>query len=75
VQLARELGGTNEARPVADSANVAETVTAIADQRNTATVVVGSRGLGRVKSSLLGSTSRRVLDDTRRPVLIVHAPE
>jgi len=36
-----------------------------------AAVVVGSRGLGGVRSKLLGSTSRRLLRDARRPVLVV----
>jgi len=34
-------------------------------------IVVGSRRLGRVKRLVLGSTSRTLLDLTRRPVLIV----
>lgn len=34
-------------------------------------IVVGSRGLGRVKSALLGSTSREVLAHAERPVLVV----
>lgn len=34
-------------------------------------VVIGSRGLGRVKSAILGSTSREVLARADRPVLVV----
>jgi nucleotide-binding universal stress UspA family protein len=34
-------------------------------------IVVGSRGLGRVKSAILGSTSREVLTKADRPVMIV----
>ena len=34
-------------------------------------VVVGSRGLGRVKSRLLGSTSREVVAHAQQPVLVV----
>ena len=36
-------------------------------------IVVGSRGLGRVKSAVLGSTSREVLAKADRPVMIVRA--
>jgi nucleotide-binding universal stress UspA family protein len=58
-----------------EGVNVAETLIAIAEERDAAAIVVGSRGLGAVKSRLLGSTSRKVLHDTRRPVLVVRAPE
>jgi nucleotide-binding universal stress UspA family protein len=74
-RLVRELGGTAEALAVAESANVAETVAAIAEERDAAALVVGSRGLGAVKARLLGSTSRKLLEDTRRPVVIVRAPD
>ena len=73
--MARDLGATAEPLPVPDSGDVAETVAGIADQHDAAVVVVGTRGLGGVKSRLLGSTSKRLLHDCRRPVLIVRAGE
>jgi nucleotide-binding universal stress UspA family protein len=75
VQIVRELGGTAEALPVPEDMDIAEAVIGIADDRDAAAIVVGSRGLGAVKSRLMGSVSRRVLHDTRRPVLIVRAPD
>jgi nucleotide-binding universal stress UspA family protein len=74
-RLAQELGATAEAYPVADEADVAVTVAAIADELDAATIVVGSRGLGGVKSRLFGSTSRELLQRTGRPVLVVKTPE
>jgi nucleotide-binding universal stress UspA family protein len=74
-RLAVEAGGRAEPLPVADDVEVAGTIAAIAEQRDAAAVVVGSRGLGRVKSALLGSTSRRLLHETRRPLLVVRAPD
>ena len=75
VRIARELGAQAEAVTVADAASVAETVRALAEERDAAAIVVGSRGLGRVKSSVLGSTSRKLLGGTRRPLLVVRADE
>jgi nucleotide-binding universal stress UspA family protein len=73
--LARDLGAQAEPLSVADEADVAETLAAIADERDAAALVIGSRGLGRVKSSLFGSTSRELLRRTHRPVLVVRVPE
>jgi nucleotide-binding universal stress UspA family protein len=75
VRLARDLGATAEGLSVADAADIAETLAAIADEYDAGAVVVGSRGLGKVKSSLFGSTSRELLRRTNRPVLVVRAPE
>ena len=58
-----------------DEVNVAETLARLADERDAAAVVVGTRGLGRVKSAMLGSTSRGLMHHTRRPVVVVRAPE
>src|SRR5215207_125069 len=74
-RMARELGAAAEAIAVPDSRDVAETIAAIADERDACAVVVGSRGLGGVKSRLFGSTSRGLLRRTNRPVLVVRAPE
>jgi nucleotide-binding universal stress UspA family protein len=43
----------------------------LADEIGADLIVVGSRGLGRVKSVVIGSTSRAVLAHAHRPVLAV----
>jgi nucleotide-binding universal stress UspA family protein len=75
VRLATELGATAQALPVPDDIDITETLCSIAERDDAAALVVGSRGLGRVKSALLGSTSRRLLHHTRRPVVIVRPAE
>jgi nucleotide-binding universal stress UspA family protein len=72
--LARTMGATADAHPVPDELDIAETLAAVADEQDAAAVVVGSRGLGRMKG-LLGSTSQGLLHRTRRPVVVVRAPE
>jgi nucleotide-binding universal stress UspA family protein len=72
--LARELGATAEPDPVADEVDVADPIAAVAARVDACAIVVGSRGLGRVRSRLFGSTSREVLERSDRPVLVVKAP-
>jgi nucleotide-binding universal stress UspA family protein len=74
-RLARELGATAEALPVPDAVNVAGTLIEIAEERDARAIVVGSRGLGGIKARVLGSTSRKLLHETHRPVLVVRTPE
>jgi nucleotide-binding universal stress UspA family protein len=71
--LARELGAGAEPYAVADEVDIAETLAGVADARDADALVVGSRGLGRVKSRLLGSTSQGLLRHTKRPVVVVRA--
>ena len=73
-RLARELGAEAETYPVADEADIPDTIAAIAARRQACAVVVGSRGLGAVKSKLFGSTSRELLQRLDCPVLVVKAP-
>jgi nucleotide-binding universal stress UspA family protein len=74
-RLARELGATAESYPISEEGKIGEALSALADQLDAAAIVVGSRGLGAFKAGLFGSTSRDVLGHTRRPVLVVKAPE
>ena len=74
-EIARSLGADAEPYPVADDVDAAETIAAEAERLDAAVIVIGSRGLGRMKSRLLGSTSQGLLRHTRRPVIVVKAPE
>ena len=48
-------------------------IVAYADSHDVDLIVVGSRGHGTIAGALLGSVSRGVLGETKRPVLIVRA--
>jgi nucleotide-binding universal stress UspA family protein len=70
---ARAAGFDPEPAAVPASRNAWRTLLAKADETDASVVVLGSRGLGAVKSALLGSVSSGTLHNSRRPVLVAPA--
>jgi nucleotide-binding universal stress UspA family protein len=70
--LAEEAG--LEAEPIAVQATgpVWKTLLEIANERDVAAIVMGSRGLTGVRSILLGSVSSAVLHHADQPTLVIH---
>ena len=68
-QLAAELGVRCEVAVV--TGEPVDEIVAYANAIDADLIVVGSRGLGAVKSVLLGSVSTGVLHEAGRPVLVV----
>ena len=70
-ELARSLGLASEPQAVPDEVDVADTLIDIARQRGAAVVVVGSHGISGLRSRLLGSVSRKLIEHCDRPVLVI----
>jgi nucleotide-binding universal stress UspA family protein len=72
-ELARSRGLAAEPHVVPDEADVADTVIEIARERDAALVVVGSHGLSTLRSRFLGGVSRKLIEHSDRPVLVVRS--
>jgi nucleotide-binding universal stress UspA family protein len=72
-KLARSVGLAAEPQAVPDEVDVADTLIEIARERGAAVVVVGSHGISGLRSRLLGSVSRKLVENCDRPVLVIRA--
>jgi nucleotide-binding universal stress UspA family protein len=70
-EFARSVGLAVEPHAVPDELDVADTLIGIARERGAAVVVVGSHGITGLRSRLLGSVSRKLLEHCDRPVLVI----
>jgi nucleotide-binding universal stress UspA family protein len=70
VEVASEVGLDPVPVAVRGRPKAWPTLLELADDHDAAAVVVGSRGLGGVKSAVLGSVSGGVVSHSRRPVLV-----
>jgi nucleotide-binding universal stress UspA family protein len=69
--IARKAGLAAEPLAVESSGPVWRTIVEIADSRDAAAIVMGSRGHGGVRSMLLGSVSGAVTHHAERPTMVV----
>lgn len=75
VDLARQAGFSEpSARITVQQDTPADTIVTEADAAGADLILMGSRGLGRVQSVLLGSVSHAVLQHSDLPVLVVPSP-
>ena len=71
VSIAQEVGLQAECLVVKACGPVWKAILEIADRRDAATIVMGSRGLTGLRSLLLGSVSSAVVHHTDRPTLVI----
>lgn len=69
--LAHSLGLAAEPLAMPDELDVADTLIGLAREQNAAVVVVGSHGISGLRSRLLGTASRKLIEHCDRPVLVV----
>jgi nucleotide-binding universal stress UspA family protein len=74
VRIAMEAGLQATPLAVEAAGPVWSTILEIADRHDAATIVMGSRGLTGLRSTLLGSVSNAVVQHTDRPTLITRQP-
>jgi nucleotide-binding universal stress UspA family protein len=73
-RIAQEAGLLAEPVAVQAAGPVWKTIIQIADRNDAATIVMGSRGLTRLRAVLLGSVSSAVVHHAARPTLVIRQP-
>ncbi len=73
-QRATAAGFVSETRVVNRDDDIAADILAVADDVDANVIVLGTRGLGPVKSLMLGSVLDALLHHADRPVVVVSAP-
>jgi nucleotide-binding universal stress UspA family protein len=71
VDIAREAGFDAEPLLLAADRPTAELIAAVAEELDAPAIVIGHRGLSGLRSALLGSVSRDVVNAYHRPVVLV----
>jgi nucleotide-binding universal stress UspA family protein len=74
VGLAHEAGLDAEPLAVEADGPIWEMIVKLAERRQGAVIVMGSRGLTGLRSILLGSVSGTVVHHAHRPTLVIHRP-
>ena len=59
---------------IVERGNPVEQIVKVAEDRNCDIIVMGSHGHGVIEEALIGSTTRRVLRQVTKPVLVVRLP-
>jgi nucleotide-binding universal stress UspA family protein len=70
-EFARSVGLAAEPQVVPDAVDVADTLIDIARERGAAVVVVGSHGITGLRTRILGSVARKLIEHSDRPVLVI----
>lgn len=60
---------------IVEHGNPVEKIISVSQEKDCDLIVMGSYGIGGLAGVIMGSTSRRVLSLSKKPVLLVHLPE
>jgi nucleotide-binding universal stress UspA family protein len=69
------LAAEPEIRRGTGAGQIASCLLDVADERDADLLVVGHRGMGRIRTAVLGSVAEAAVREARRPVLVVPAPD